>query len=268
MDEQKQRITGAFDLASTTYDAPVLRCFDVHASVLVQKAQIDVSARVLDVATGTGKVALAAARAVGPNGSVIGVDLSEGMLAQARRKGGSLPVEFRQMDAEHLEFEDATFDYALCGFGIFFLPDIVRGVCEMHRVLRPGGRLAFSTWTKRAFEPMMTMTTTRFERLGIRRISPPEPWMECSEPEHLLTLLEKGGFQERQSASTPGGYFIQPEDWWTFLWSSAQRRKVAQLPPDSLERFKADILAEVKSIRGEHGVWLEASALIGLGRRV
>jgi ubiquinone/menaquinone biosynthesis C-methylase UbiE len=101
------------------------------------------------------------------------------MLAQARRKSGGLPVEFRLMDAEKLEFEDATFDVVFCGFAVWFLPDILRGMREMRRVLRPGGRLAFSTWAKRSHEPMMKMMQARLERYGIPRIPPsPEAWKE------------------------------------------------------------------------------------------
>jgi ubiquinone/menaquinone biosynthesis C-methylase UbiE len=67
MEEPKRRVVAAFDLASTTYDEPTLRFFDMHAPAHVRKAQIHEGARVLDVATGTGKVALEAARVVGPN---------------------------------------------------------------------------------------------------------------------------------------------------------------------------------------------------------
>lgn len=268
MEEHKRRVTAAFNLASTTYDEPALRFLDVHARGLVQKAQIHEGARVLDVATGTGKVALEAARVVGPKGRVVGVDLSEGMLAQARAKAFALSVEFRQMDAEKLDFDDAAFDVALCGFGVFFLPDMVRGIREVYRVLRPGGRLAFSTWTRQSFEPMREMTLTYLERYGISRLPPPpEPWMECREPEHLLTLLEKGGFQERQVALEPAGYFIEPEDWWTFMWGSGTRRMLSQLAPEALERFRKDILEQVKSVQNERGIWLNAAALIGTGIR-
>ena len=173
MEEQKRRVVAAFDLASDTYDEPALRCFDLHALALVREAKLHEGARVLDVATGTGKVACTAARAVGAKGRIIGIDLSEGMLAQARRKAEGLPVEFRLMDAERLEFEDATFDVVLCGFAVWFLPDILRGMREMRRVLQPGGRLAFSTWAKRSHEPMMEMMHARLVRYGIPRVPPP-----------------------------------------------------------------------------------------------
>ncbi len=268
MEEQKRRVVAAFNLASDTYDEPALRCFDLHALALAREAQVHEGARVLDVATGTGKVAFAVARVVGTNGRVIGVDLSEGMLAQARRKAGDLPVEFRLMDAERLEFEDATFDVVLCGFAIWFLPDILRGIREMRRVLRPGGRLAFSTWAKQSHEPMMEMMLARLESYGIPRVPPPpEPWMKFSEPEHLLTILEKVGFRDRQVASQPAGYFIRPEDWWTFLWGASPRGRLSRLPPESLERFKKEILEDVRSLQDERGIWFDVSALIGVGLR-
>ncbi len=206
MEERKQRIMAAFDLASPGYDHPVSRFFDVHALSLVRHAQIYQGARVLDVATGTGKVALEAARVVGSKGEVIGVDLSEGMLERARGKASALPVEFQQMDAERLEFDDATFDFALCGFAIFFMPNMVHCIREMHRVLCPGGRLVFSTWTTQAFEPMAEMTRACFERYGIPRFPPP-PWMVCTEPWHLLTLLEKGSFSGATSRPRASGLF-------------------------------------------------------------
>lgn len=268
MEEQKRQVVAAFDLASDTYDEPALKCFDLHSLALVREAQVHEGAQVLDVATGTGKVAFAAARAIGPKGRIVGIDLSEGMLVQARRRLGGLPVEFRLMDAEKLEFEDATFDVVLCGFAIWFLPDILRGMREMRRVLRPGGRLAFSTWTKQSHEPMRGMMQTRLERYGIPRVPPPtEPWKECRESEHLLAILEKAGFRDRQVNPQPAGYFIEPEDWWTFLRGISSRGRLSRLPPESLERFRKEILEEVRSLKGEHGIWFDVSALIGIGLR-
>ncbi len=265
VDDQKRRVAAAFDLAAGEYDAPLRRCFDLHAVALVREARITPGARVLDVATGTGKVALLAARAVAPCGHVTGVDLSEGMLAQARRKAGDLPVEFRQMDAEALEFDDGTFDVVLCGFGVFFPPDVVRGMREMHRVLRPGGRVAFSTWARGAFEPMSGTFLARLDRYGVPRLrSPRTGWMELNDPEHLLVLLQQGGFRDGRAVREPAGYFIEPADWWAYRWPLS-RAGLSQLPPESLERFKQETLEDVVGLRTEQGLWLDATALIGVG---
>lgn len=268
MNEQKQKVAATFDLACDTYDAGALRCFDMHAATLVREAQVPAGASVLDVATGTGKVALVAARAVGPHGRVVGVDLSAGMLAQACRKTGALPVEFRRMDAEALEFDNETFDVVLCGFGVFFPPDMVRAVQEMRRVLRPGGRIAFSTWAKGAFEPMNEIDLGLMERYGIPRPpARPEGWMELKEPQQLLILLEKGDLQEGRVVQESAGYFIEPEDWWTFRWGTSARARLSALPPESVERLRRDILREIGALRTNRGIWLNTSVLMGIGVR-
>lgn len=98
--------------------------------------------RVLDVATGTGKVAADLHRRVQPGGSVLGVDLSPGMIAVAQRRFGDRPgLTFVVGDALALPTQDATFDAATIAFGMRNLPDYGRGFAEMARSVRPGGRV-------------------------------------------------------------------------------------------------------------------------------
>jgi ubiquinone/menaquinone biosynthesis C-methylase UbiE len=133
-----------FDLSAGSYDDPALRFFDLNASALVAQVDVPVGASVLDVATGTGKVALEAARAVGPRGSVIGVDVSASMLERARRKASNLPLEFKKMDATRLSFPDRSFDVVLWGHAVTFLKgDMLPALQEFHRVpqARRTGRL-------------------------------------------------------------------------------------------------------------------------------
>jgi len=269
MDERKRLITTAFDLASDTYDGAWNRCFDLHAEALVREARIPEGGRVLDVATGTGKVACLAGHATGPAGQVVGIDLSDGMLAQARPKAAGLPVAFRRMDAEALEFDDGAFDVVVCGFGIAFFPDKVRAMEEMRRVLRPGGRMAFSWWTKDSQQqPLVQTTVARLDQYGVPRPpDPPEAWMALNEPKHLMTLLEKARFRKRRVVREAIGYFITPEDWWGFVWGSGWQRHLRKLPEDSLERFRAEILKDIGRLTTDQGIWQDASALIGIGLR-
>jgi len=268
LDERKRLVAIGFDLASDTYDGAWNRSFDLQAEALVREAHIPEGAKILDVATGTGKVVLLAARAVGPQGQVVGVDLSEGMLAQARRNAAGLPIAFQKMDAETLAFEHGSFDSVLCGFGVAFFPDKVRCMQEMCRVLRPGGRVIFSWWTKDAFQPMDETITTLLEHYGIPRPPvPPEPWLVLKEPEHLLILMEKGGFQEGRVVREEAGHFITPEDWWQLMWGSGWRRYLNPLSAESLERFRNETLEEIGRLRTDKGIWLDASAHIGIGVR-
>lgn len=270
MTERTCRWTEAFDLASDTYDHPTRRLFVLNAEALVKEAQIPEGARVLDVATGTGNVALEAARTVGSRGRVVGIDLSTGMLAQARRKTGNLPVEFRQMDAEDLQFDDGIFDVVLCGFALFFFPDMIRGMHEMRRVLRRRGHVAFSTFARGALEPMRGITLAHLGRYGVAhpQISR-EPWMALNDPEHLHLLMEKGGLQKRRVVRKSTGYTLKAaEEWWGFVWGNGRwQKELRQLPPATLQRLRSEILAEVDNLKTGEGIWLDASALIGIGVR-
>ncbi len=108
---------------------------------------------VLDIACGTGLTTLPVARAVGPDGSVLGTDISENMVTEARRlaaEAGCTNAAFQRMDAEALTCGDAAFDLALCSLGLMYVPDPGRALAEMLRVLRPGGRALVLVWGRRA----------------------------------------------------------------------------------------------------------------------
>src|SRR5262245_24915343 len=109
--------------------------------------------RVLDVACGTGLIALPVAEAIGPRGFVVGVDISEQMVDAARERAIERElanVSFARMDAENLALPDAGFDVVLCALGLMFMPDPEQAIGEMRRVLRPGGRLVVAVWGERA----------------------------------------------------------------------------------------------------------------------
>lgn len=114
--------------------------FGPWGPVMVEAARIRPGQSVLDVACGTGAATLAAAAAVGPQGRVAGIDPNPEMLAVARRKSTS--IEWREGRAEQLPFGESGFDAAISQFGMMFFEDRPKGLAEMMRVLKPGGRLA------------------------------------------------------------------------------------------------------------------------------
>ncbi|OSZ75060.1 class I SAM-dependent methyltransferase [Hydrogenophaga sp. IBVHS1] len=142
-----------WDLAADDYE-PLWQAqlAPAQAELLAQVA-LAPGERVLDVACGTGLVTLPAARAVGPHGRVLGVDISERMVQTTlhRARAEQLhQVDAARMDAEQLALPDAGFDVALCAFGLMYLPEPEQALRELRRVLRPGGRLGLAIWGERA----------------------------------------------------------------------------------------------------------------------
>lgn len=134
------------------YLEPVL--FAPWAERLVKHAGVGRGDVVVDLAAGTGAVARAAAHAAGREGRVIATDISERMLAYARRgaRPGSAPIEARVCSALALDLPDSSVDVVLCQQGLQFMDDYVSVVRECYRVLRPGGVLAVAVWA--AGEPL------------------------------------------------------------------------------------------------------------------
>ena len=142
-----------WNLAASDYEALWQAQLAPAQARVLECAALQPGERVLDIACGTGLVTLPAARAVAPNGSVVGVDLAEAMVDAAQRQaaGGQIAnAEFLRMDAEQLALRDASFDVALCALGLMYFADPADALREMRRVLRPGGRMAVAVWGRRA----------------------------------------------------------------------------------------------------------------------
>lgn len=126
-----------------------------HACALVDRLSLPPGAAVLEVGCGSGAAALAAARAVGPAGRVIGVDVDEPLLRRARDRAHALGlrhVDFLRADFARLPFPDGAFDAVICLF--HFGPGLAKRVRELWRLVAPGGTLAVTSWGPQVFEPL------------------------------------------------------------------------------------------------------------------
>ena len=145
--------------ASGDYAAVAARIQSI-AEQLVDAADLEAGSRVLDVATGSGNAAIAAARS---GGTVIGIDYVPTLLEQARVRAAAegFDIKFADGDAENLPFTDASFDAVVSVLGVMFTADQERAASEVLRVARPGGKIALANWTPSSFVGEMFRTVGR-----------------------------------------------------------------------------------------------------------
>ena len=157
------RIAGRYDLMNTVMSAGMHHRWRSRA---VELARLRAGGSALDVCCGTGDLALALAERVGPEGRVVGLDFSAPMLdlAKAKPQAGA-PVTWVQGNALELPFDDGEFDAATVGFGARNVVDLERGIAEMARVVRPGGRVVVLEITTPRRPPLKWFYAVWFDRI-------------------------------------------------------------------------------------------------------
>lgn len=268
-DERKKLILSAFDTVADSYDNPALRFFVDSATCLSDLLALSGTERLLDVASGTGAVALSVAASL-PRGHVTGIDFSEGMLTRAREKAkatGLGNVEFIQMDVERLDLPADSFDAASCAFGIFFLEDMAEAMREIAGKVKPGGRIVISTFSESSFSPLADIFLDRIRSYGVE-VPSLLSWKRLARKESLFKLLDGAGLKKIRIHEEELGYFLKDADqWWQFLWGSGFRGLINKLSKKDLDKFRAEHKAEIMRHAAKQGIKLRVDCLYGVGTR-
>ena len=189
------------DAVPRAYDEILVpRMFGPLAQLLLNEADVDRGAVVLDVATGPGTVARLAAQRVGPDGRVVATDISCPMLDLAKSKPSPLdaaPITYIEFPAAPLAVESAVFDVVVCQQGLQFFPDRLAALREMRRALKPEGRLAVAVWCRLEDNPINAALHAALRDsvpsdLADRALAP-SSW---SDPQVIKDTIDAAGFRE------------------------------------------------------------------------
>jgi ubiquinone/menaquinone biosynthesis C-methylase UbiE len=250
LDEARERAIATYNAAADSYDDAANSFWDRFGRKTIERLDLKRGAEVLDVCCGSGASAIPAAQAVGPEGSVLGIDLAESLLEIARTKAkvlGLENVEYRGGDMLDLGLPESRFDAVVCVFGIFFVPDMTAAVRELWKVVRPGGKLAITTWGPRFFEPGNTAFWN-----AVRDVAPDlyktfNPWDRISDPQSVQRLLVDAGIEHSEARAEAGRHPIPwPEAWWSAILGSGYRGTLERLDDQGRDHVRAVNLAFIR----------------------
>jgi len=240
--EAKANAAATYNSAADFYDDPANSFWDRFGRTTIERLRPHLGARILDVCCGSGASAIPAAEKVGPKGFILGIDLAENLLERARMKArdrGLQNVEFRVGDMLDLRLPKSEFDAVVCVFGIFFVPDMSAAVRALWHVVRPGGKLAITTWGPRFFEPASTAFWN-----AIREVRPDlykgfNPWDRICDPPSVRALLSEAGVEQAIAVAEAGAHPIpSPDAWWAAVLGSGYRGTLEQLDANAREQVR------------------------------
>ena len=257
-----------FDAGASAYDRFMGRWSRLYIPAVLAAARIGIGQRVLDVATGTGEAALIAASLVGPSGRVLGVDLSLPMLGAAKAKAAGDPVWLVAMNGQALALKDQTFDAVVCQLGLMFFPDVVRGLEEFRRVLRPGGRVAVCVWSRRERAPLIGLLAEALGRQVPAQQDDLNLGFSLGDPRVLEQELTRAGFHDVSVCSeTRECVFESFDDYWAPVEAGGGR--LGQIYQGLKEEARRAVVEEVRSRLSafESGgkLVVKCEALFGIG---
>ena len=241
--EAQHKAATTYNAAADHYDAPSNTFWGRFGKRTVERLNLAAGSRVLDVCCGAGASAIPEGEIVGPKGSVVAVDLAENLLELARQKAaqrGLQNVSFQLGDLTQLQFKDGGFDAVVCVFGIFFVPDMSAAVRDLWRLVRPGGKLAITTWGPNFFEPATTVFWNSIRDVRSDLYKSFNPWDRICEPEDLDQLFKSAGIEKVEITAELGSHEItSAKAWWDAVLGSGYRGTIDQLNENECERVRS-----------------------------
>ena len=268
-DSYKQQLKEFYG-SRTTYDHEEGTRHPLEAKILLEFVPLHPGQKILDVATGTGLVAIPASEKVGSEGYVIGIDMTPGMLHQARQKIAAARlqnIELIEADAEYLNFSDSSFDVVFCCEAIVLFPDIVAILKKWYHFLKPEGFVAFTCPPETAYIASLQ------QRICARvlGVSLPHILEPLGTPEKCRNLLNQAGFRDIEIKIEPSGRYRPLRD--NRLSEIAININfkgnplLSKLSQEQLNQLQVEYKAEIEKLATDQGIWEDTTKFFVRARK-
>ena len=277
--ENTSEILAAWETSSqywNKYQALIEQMYAPLSRTLIEEAGIAEGQSVLDIGGGSGEPSLTIAPVLGSSGSMTYTDPAAGMVRAAREEAmrrGLSNIQFHQCGAEQIPFPDSSFDVAVSRLSAMFFPDVLRGLREALRVVKPNSVVSFLVWTGKEFNPFFSVVTEildRFVQAEPEGEDAPTAFRFAA-PGKLAKLLQQAGatsVTERIfefSIEAP----ITVEQFWELRteMSDTFRNKLARLVPDQVAAIKYTVQKKMSSYFKSGAMLIPGQVLLVSGRK-
>ncbi|MEH2180579.1 class I SAM-dependent methyltransferase [Nostoc sp.] len=268
-DSYKQQLREFYG-SRTTYDYEEGTRHPLDAKLLLEFVPLHSGQKILDVATGTGLVAIPAAQKVGSEGYVIGIDMTPEMLYQARQKIAAARlqnIELIEADAEYFNFSDSSFDIVFCCEAIVLFPDIIAVLKKWYRFLKPGGFVAFTCPPETAYmASLQQRICTRVLGESLPHILEP-----LGTPEKCRNLLNQVGFRDIEIKIEPSGRYRPLRDnrlsWTAININFKGNPLLSKLSQEQLNQLEVEYNTEIEKLATDQNLWQDTTKLFVRARK-
>lgn len=265
----KGEIADYYSRRSHAYDESAWH--DRIARKLVECARIGTDDSVLDIATGTGMVAMYAAKRLGPRGSLIGIDISEGMIEIARSKIPGAPIHnirFEIGDGEALPFSPDSFDLILCGSAFIWMTDLHSALTHWKALLKPKGRIGFHAFSESAFVTGVVAQKVLLKHGVSYLMSKP-----TGSVEKCRHLLGQAGFRNIEIVVDEDGNYMdldKAKSAWKGLRQPAPGQyphPLAGMTDEQMIKAQTDYEQELDRLNTDQGIWNDMTTFYVFGEK-